>query len=143
MSNFVFGMCKAILLRMSSSWQSKSGVRDLGLWDLELNGRGHLSVQGVDTLDLVSQLGSPLLVVNKRRLMKDAEELRKAFKRAPEGSKILYSYKPNCIPGILKPLHEAGIGAEVISPYELWLAEQLGPGRHDSLQRGRQVGREP
>jgi len=111
---------------MSRSWQSNSGVRDLGLWDLELNNRGHLSVHGIDTLDLVSQFGSPLLVVNKRRLMKDAEELQKAFKRAPEGSKILYSYKTNCIPGILKPLHEAGIGAEVISPYELWLAEQLG-----------------
>src|SRR6267143_660866 len=84
MMKFLFRMCKAILLRMSRSWQ------------------------------------------NKRCLMKDAEELQKAFKGAPEGSKILYSYKTNCIPGILKPLHEAGIGAEVISPYELWLAEQLG-----------------
>lgn len=124
--NFPFRMCKAILLRMSRSWQSKSSVRDLGLWDLELNSEGHLSVHGIDTLDLVSQLGSPLLVVNKRRLMKDVEELWQAFKRAPAGSKILYSYKTNCIPGILKPLHEVGIGAEVISPYELWLAEQLG-----------------
>ena len=124
--NFLFRLCEAILQRMSRSWQRKSGVRDLGLWDLELNSGGHLSVQGIDTLDLVSQLGSPLLVVNKRRLMKDAEELQTAFERAPKGSKILYSYKTNCIPGILKPLHQAGIGAEVISPYELWLAEQLG-----------------
>ena len=126
MMNFLFGMCKAILLRSSRSWQSESSVRDLGLWDLQLNSGGHLSVQGIDTLDLVSQFGSPLLVVNKGRLMRDVEELQTAFKRAPIGSKILYSYKTNCIPGILKPLHEAGIGAEVISPYELWLAEQLG-----------------
>ena len=126
MMKFLFRMSKAILLRISRSWQSKSGVRDLGLWDLGVSSGGHLSVQGIDTLDLVSQFGSPLLVVNKRCLMKDAEELQKAFKRAPEGSKILYSYKTNCIPGILKPLHQAGIGAEVISPYELWLAEQLG-----------------
>jgi len=124
--NFFFRVCRAILLRMSRSWQSKSGVRDLGLWDLELNSEGHLSVQGIDTLDLVFQFGSPLLVVNKRCLTKDTEELQNAFRSAPEGSKILYSYKTNCIPGILKLLHEAGIGAEVISPYELWLAEQLG-----------------
>src|SRR6266581_1984580 len=124
--NFLLRTCKATLLRMSRSWQRKSGVRDLGLWDLELNSRGHLSVQGIDTLDLVSQFGSPLLVVNKRRLMSDVDALKKAFKRAPEGSKILYSYKTNCIPGILRSMHEAGIGAEVISPYELWLAEQLG-----------------
>lgn len=111
---------------MSRAWQIKSGVRDLGLWDLEVNSRGHLSIQGIDTLDLVSQFGSPLLVVNKRRLMKDVHDLKSAFTRAPEGSKILYSYKTNCIPGILKSMHETGIGAEVISPYELWLAEHLG-----------------
>lgn len=126
MTNYLFGMCRAILLRMSRSWQSRSDVRDLRLWDLEINRAGHLSVHGLDTVDLVSQFGSPLLVVNKKRLMDDAEALKKAFKRAPEGSKILYSYKTNCIPGILKPLHDAGIGAEVISPYELWLAERLG-----------------
>ena len=126
MKNYVLGMFKAILLRLSRSWQSRSNVRDLGLWDLEINNVGHLSVQGIDTVDLVSQFGSPLLVVNKRRLMSDVDALKKAFKRAPEGSKILYSYKTNCIPGILKSLHEADIGAEVISPYELWLAEQLG-----------------
>jgi diaminopimelate decarboxylase len=111
---------------MSRSWQSKSGAGNLELWGLELNSNGHLSVQGIDTLDLISQFGSPLLVVNKRRLMKDVDELKQAFRRAPEGSKILYSYKTNCIPGILNSIHEAGIGAEVISPYELWLAEQLG-----------------
>ena len=119
-------MSRAVLLGISRSWQSKSELRDLGLWNLESNSMGHLSVDGIDTVKLVSQLGSPLLVVNKRRLMNDVEELQKAFMRAPEGSKILYSYKTNCIPGILKPLHEAGVGAEVISPYELWLAERLG-----------------
>lgn len=124
--NFLLRMCKSTLLRMSSAWQSQSGVRDLGLWDLEVNSRGHLSVQGIDTLDLVSKFGSPLLVVSKSRLMKDVDELRKAFAKAPKGSKILNSYKTNCIPGILKSMHEVGIGAEVISPYELWLAEQLG-----------------
>ena len=126
MANYLFKLSKAILLRMSRSWQSRSKPVNLGLWDLEINSMGHLSVFGIDTVKLVSEFGSPLLVVNKRRLINDAEELNKAFKKAPEGSKILYSYKTNCIPGILKPLHEVGIGAEVISPYELWVAQQLG-----------------
>jgi diaminopimelate decarboxylase len=39
---------------------------------------------------------------------------------------VYYSYKTNCIPGILAELHRLGIGAEVISPYELWLAHELG-----------------
>lgn len=126
MKNYPFRMIKAILLRLSRSWQSTSNIRDLGLWDLEINSRGHLAVQGIDTVELISQFASPLLVVNKRRLMSDVDALKNAFRKAPDGSKILYSYKTNCIPGILKSLHVAGIGAEVISPYELWLAEQLG-----------------
>lgn len=123
---FLLGICRATLVRASRSWQSSSKLRDPGLWGLEVNGSGHLSVQGVDTLELVSKFGSPLLVVNKQQLLKDVDELKTAFKRAPAGSRILYSYKTNCTPGILKSMHAAGIGAEVISPYELWLAEQLG-----------------
>lgn len=119
-------MIKAFLLRLSESWQRESGIRDLGLWDLEIDNAGHLSVQGIDALQLIARFGSPLLVVNKARLMKDVAALQDAFARAPRGSRILYSYKTNCVAGILKPMHHAGIGAEVISPYELWLAEQLG-----------------
>jgi diaminopimelate decarboxylase len=126
MKNLVFEMIKAPLLHLSGSWQRQSGIRDLGLWDLELNSAGHLCVQGIDTLQLIPRFGSPLLVVNRARLTKDVAALKEAFARAPSGSKILYSYKTNCVPGILRPMHDAGIGAEVISPYELWLAEQLG-----------------
>src|SRR5207247_5065755 len=32
----------------------------------------------------------------------------------------------NCIPGVLTMLHEQGCGAEVASPYEFWMASQLG-----------------
>jgi diaminopimelate decarboxylase len=122
----LFNLLKTILLKISRSWQIRSGVRDLGLWGLDNSRNGHLSVQGLDTLDLVAEFGSPLLVVNKNRLTRDVDDLREAFKRAPSGSKILYSYKTNCIPGILAPMHAVGIGAEVISPYELWLARELG-----------------
>lgn len=39
---------------------------------------------------------------------------------------IRYSYKTNCVPGILSLIHAQAIGAEVISPCELWLALRLG-----------------
>jgi diaminopimelate decarboxylase len=69
--------------------------------------------------------------VNGRRLKKDAADIVDAMKKAPVGSQVLYSYKTNCIPGILREVHDLGIGAEVISPYELWLAERQGlPGEH-------------
>jgi diaminopimelate decarboxylase len=39
---------------------------------------------------------------------------------------VFYSYKTNPIPAVLQRLHQHGVGAEVISPYELWLALRLG-----------------
>lgn len=126
MQSLLLSNVRRFLLRRSGAWQRESAVRDPGLWGLEVNDAGHLSVEGVDTLDLVAEYGSPLLVVSRSRLLQDTQELKVAFDRAPTGSKILYSYKTNCIPGILAPLHGLGIGAEVISPYELWLADQLG-----------------
>lgn len=110
------------------SWrrQQNSLLRDVALWGLEVNAQGRMSIEGMDASALVEQHGSPLLVVNKAQLMRDAQVVLDAFREAPQGSKVLYSYKTNCVPGILREIHDVGIGAEVISPYELWLAEQLG-----------------
>ena len=125
-ADYFFKKASEILISKSIKWQKESMLRDLNLWELEANRQSHLSVDGVDTIGLVERYGSPLLVVNRKKLLKDARNTINAFKIVPPGSKILYSYKTNCIPGIIKELHGLGIGAEVISPYELWLAERLG-----------------
>jgi diaminopimelate decarboxylase len=96
------------------------------LWGLRINPQEHIAVGEEDVLDLAKRFGTPLLVVNGGRLKKDAADILHAMRKAPVGSQVLYSYKTNCIPGILREVHELGIGAEVISPYELWLAERLG-----------------
>ena len=114
------------LLRRSKRQQALSGLRDLGLWGLQINAQGHIAVGEEDVLDLAQRFGTPLLVVNGKCLKKDAADIMGAMKKAPAGSQVLYSYKTNCIPGILREMHDLGIGAEVISPYELWLAEHLG-----------------
>jgi diaminopimelate decarboxylase len=43
-----------------------------------------------------------------------------------QGCQIFYSYKTNPVPEVLGIMHQSGIGAEVISPFELWLALALG-----------------
>lgn len=108
----------------SARRQAMDGMPDLSLWDIENSG-GQMRIDGVYATELIEEFGSPLLVVNESRLRKDIAELSSAFSCAPNGSKILYSYKTNSTPGILEILHECGLGAEVISPYELWLAGQL------------------
>jgi len=126
LNSFPFSLFSGLLLKRSYHQQQNERLKDPQLWSLGIAGNGHLSVQGIDTQDLAKEFGSPLLVFNKQRCIEDAEALFDAYACAPEGSKILYSYKTNCIPGILKTMHDIGIGAEVISPYELWLAIKLG-----------------
>jgi len=119
-------MLSRSLVRLSKRWQLKSQLHDLKFWNLRANNKNHIEVNGLDTVDLIENYGSPLLVVNRKQLLMDIQDLIKPISSAPSGSKVLYSYKTNCIPGILREIHNLGIGAEVISAYELWLAEKLG-----------------
>jgi diaminopimelate decarboxylase len=109
--------------RAKHTAQNQSG--DLSAWGLKTNEEGHLSVDGRDVLDLVRRFGSPLFVVSRPRLEKDALAIKEAVEELIPGSMTLYSYKTNCVPAILKEIHTLGLGAEVISPYELWLAARL------------------
>lgn len=88
---------------------------------------GHLSVGAHDLVDLVGEFGSPLHVVHGTRL--------EAYARAAiagrddpnrRGCDVFCSYKTNPVPDLLVRLHRAGLGAEIISAYELWLALRLG-----------------
>ncbi|MBI5236577.1 MAG: diaminopimelate decarboxylase [Deltaproteobacteria bacterium] len=124
--NRIIKTASRFLVNRAARAEESGRLTDLGLWGLDVNANGRLSVNGQDAVELVERFGSPLLVVNRKKLIEDARRALAAFNCAPVGSRILYSYKTNCIPGILKELHGAGLGAEVISPYELWLAERLG-----------------
>jgi diaminopimelate decarboxylase len=65
-------------------------------------------------------------VVSKGRLIDNCSRIKAAFLDVLPGAELFYSYKTNCVPGVLSMIHSQGIGAEVISPYELWLALRLG-----------------
>ncbi|MFH1932387.1 MAG: hypothetical protein ABIN18_12470 [Pseudomonadota bacterium] len=92
------------------------------LWDMTCGPNGHLMIQGCDSLSLAKQYGTPLYVVDKARLKKNYIDFRDSFQKRYPRIEISYSYKTNPLPGVLKALHEFGAGAEVVSPFELWLA---------------------
>jgi diaminopimelate decarboxylase len=88
-------------------------------WGIDVRS-GRLSVEGVDLASLLERWGSPLHVVDARRLAANARSF------VSGGCEVYYSYKTNNIPGVLRYLHARGVGAEVISEYELRLALHLG-----------------
>lgn len=113
------------LVKRSIDCQASKSRNSISLWGLNINENSEIVLSGTTMSSLIKQYGSPLLVVNKDKLLYDAHSIHEAIQIAGSGSMVLYSYKTNCVPGILQVIHTAGIGAEVISPYELWLAERL------------------
>jgi len=96
------------------------------LWGLNKTDEGHLMIGGCDAVDLADEFGTPLYVVNETRLRENYNRFFKAFSSRYPQVEVYYSYKTNCIPGVLEILHTSGAKAEVISGYELWLALRLG-----------------
>ncbi len=93
----------------------------LATWGLAIGATGTLWSDEVDLAALAAREGTPLHVVRADRLDANAA----AAVGAGEWADIFYSYKTNPVPAVLSRLHQHGIGAEVISPYELWLAIHL------------------
>lgn len=93
-------------------------------WGLERRD-GRLHMDGYDLTALARQYGTPLHVTSARRLRTRCLEFRRAFSAYPGGVGIHFSYKTNTVAGILRVIHQAGLGAEVVDGYELWLAQKL------------------
>lgn len=105
--------------------QQSSALWSPAHWGTATDEDGDLEMDGVNVPGLVREHGSPLMAVSRSKLHTDANRFLEAMAAAFQNSIAAFSYKTNCIPGVLEKLHEAGFGAEVISPYELWLAEKL------------------
>jgi diaminopimelate decarboxylase len=95
------------------------------LWGMEINNQDHLVSGGCDVVELAKTYATPLHVVDEDKLRANYHKFYNTFQRFYPSVEVFYSYKTNCVAGVLKILHEEGAGAEVISPYELWLALQL------------------
>lgn len=85
-----------------------------------------MTLGGVKLADVLERFGSPLFVVDAARLEENVSAFRHVPANATSGVECYYSYKTNPIPGVLTRLHALGVGAEVVSEYELWLARRLG-----------------
>lgn len=98
----------------------------LETWGLHRDSHGELMRGGVLLSRVMEAFGSPVYVLDDARLEHNAAR----FLATPRGAKTAcepyFSYKTTPVPGVLRRLHEQGVGAEVVSPWELWLALSLG-----------------
>lgn len=86
----------------------------------------HLTVNGVDTLELVKEFNSPLFVFSEPRIRDNIKRLQLAADAVDRPIKFCYASKANSNMAILRVVLESGIDIEVNSGGELFKALRVG-----------------
>ena len=86
----------------------------------------HLTVDGVDTLELVKEFNSPLFVFSESRIRDNIRRLQRAAEAIDRPIKFCYASKANSNMAILKVVLDSGIDIEVNSGGELFKALRVG-----------------
>jgi diaminopimelate decarboxylase len=85
---------------------------------------GILTIGGISAPDLVARFGSPLFVYDAAIIRLQIERLSTAF--AAIGPRLFYAMKANGNVAILRIMREAGLGCDVVSPGEIFVARRAG-----------------
>jgi diaminopimelate decarboxylase len=88
-----------------------------------VNGRGHAEVGGCDLVDLANDRGTPLYVYDEETVRARCREYVAAMGGAGE---VLYSAKAFASPGFLRVVAAEGLGLDVVSAGELYVALAAG-----------------
>jgi diaminopimelate decarboxylase len=100
------------------------------------NVNGELYVDGVSTLKLAEEFGTPLYVMSERKIRENCRHLYSAFSRRYNKFRVLYSAKANTNLSILKILKSEETGVDAVSPGEVFLALEAGFPSDDVLYTG-------
>jgi diaminopimelate decarboxylase len=94
----------------------------------------HLTVGGVDAVELASEFGTPLYVTDENRIRKRYREFKDSFKEL--NVEIKYACKANTSLAVLNILRQEGSGADVLSEGELQIALEVGIAPEDIIFTG-------
>ncbi len=95
--------------------------------NLGINEKNHLTLAGVDTVDLAGQYGTPLFVMDEERIRHNARVYINAMKKyMGEGSRPLFASKACCFKRIYEIIAEEGMATDLVSPGELYTAKLAG-----------------
>ena len=87
---------------------------------------GHLTIDGVDAVELVEKYSSPLFVFSEPRIRNNIARLQHAASAVDRPIKFCYASKANSNMAILKAVLDSGIDVEVNSGGELFKALRVG-----------------
>ena len=91
--------------------------------NLGINESGHLTIGGMDAVQLAEEFGAPLYVLDEDRVRVNCRTYVQALAQdMPAGSYPLFAGKALCFKGLYPVLEEEGMGADVVSPGEIYTA---------------------
>jgi len=88
--------------------------------------KAHLNIDGIDTLSLAEEHGTPLYVFSENRISENVRVLRRAVESVHPRVKLCYASKANSNMAILDAVRKAGGDIEVNSGGELFKAKKVG-----------------
>ncbi|MBS7659690.1 MAG: diaminopimelate decarboxylase [Candidatus Bathyarchaeia archaeon] len=90
------------------------------------NVNGELYIDGVSTIKLVEEYGTPLYVISEKRIRENYRRLFDAFQKRYTKVRILYSAKANTNISVLKILKSEGAWIDAVSPGEIYISLEAG-----------------
>lgn len=104
----------------------KSPNQDIYPVSMNVNSRGHLEIGGCSSVELASKFGTPLYVIDEDTLRQSIQRYKNDFASQYEDSLVLYASKAFMCEAICHIVDEEGIGVDVVSGGELFLALKSG-----------------
>ncbi len=93
----------------------------------DTNEKGHLTIGGMDTVELAERFGTPAYVLDESVIRANCREYLSAARREfGEDALPLYASKALCFTGIYKLAAEEGMGIDCVSGGELYTAKRAG-----------------
>lgn len=95
--------------------------------NLNCNEKGHLTIGGVDTVELAKQYGTPLYVMDENLIRKHVQSYKNSIDKFYNGNGLVcYASKVFCCLEIYRIMKDEGIGFDVVSIGELYTAHKAG-----------------
>ncbi|MBO5852878.1 MAG: diaminopimelate decarboxylase [Clostridia bacterium] len=92
-----------------------------------INEKGHLTLSGVDTVELATEYGTPLYVLDENDIRNNCRQFKDAFQKYYEGNaKVYYASKAFSCLEMYRIANDEGICADVVSGGELYTALAAG-----------------
>lgn len=95
--------------------------------NLAVNEQGHLTVGGMDTVELAKEYGTPLYVMDEGLIREHCRSFRESMDEYYGGQGLVcYASKAFCCKAMCRIMLEEGLGLDVVSEGELYTALSVG-----------------